>query len=61
MRVLRTPDRMSLELTHDESDKLRLALRRAIFEDIPQERQRDVLDFAALLLELLDAEAARGV
>ena len=57
MRVAKTSERVTIELTLAETERLRLALRRAMFEDIPQDRQRDVLDLAALLLEQLGGGA----
>ena len=46
-----------LTLQKAETELLELALKRAMFDDTPPERQRDIVDFATALLRMLGSAA----
>jgi hypothetical protein len=47
---------LTLALEPREAELLKLALRRATFEDTPPERQQEILGFATELLRALEAQ-----
>ena len=56
MKTNRDGDTLALHLNPDDVALLRLALKRATFEDTPTDRQNEILDFAVELLRQLGEE-----
>ncbi|MHC5018527.1 MAG: hypothetical protein ACYTGX_00170 [Planctomycetota bacterium] len=51
---------VAVELAAHEVRRLRVALQRALFEDVPPQHLGPALDFAEVLLKALDGAAAAG-